>query len=709
MPSVRNAISVLLALHTVLTVAFLPLVPPTAAMTGGWVVGGAVVLLSAGASAWVLRGGTGVTFNRLLGLAYLGLVAPMALQLLSGQSLPYQLLYLVWVGAGSVQPARRAFAYLAALAVASLLPFLLGQVSGDLTEAIAWTVLFTALGLVLTVYVSYVRRQRLELRTGERHARALASAATQRVRDLQWVTDATLVHLPLEELLDSLLGRIVEAMGVDHGAVLLYDERGTHLRQSASSGTVPDDLLPGAAVSASFPSKVVGERRPVTIRELQSDGPLEDFLLQAGFTSVLGVPLLSGETVLGVLFVATSGLRRFLDDDASFLQLVGDRVALAAERSRLFESQRHIAATLQRSLLPGALPTIPDVEIAVRYLPGGAGIDVGGDWYDVIDLRDGQIALAIGDVVGRGLAAATLMGRLRTALQAYALEDHEPAAVLERLHRLLEEQADDAIATVLYLVLNPAEGTAVIANAGHLPPLLRKPDGTTRYLMGPKSPPLGALPYARYEQYSVTIGREFTLMLFTDGLVEQRGSSLSERLEELRQAVCGSPPRPEALCDAAISALLGRHDFNEHPLGDDVALIALMLEPLPEEGFSLDLPAEPEVLATLRAAIDRWLRTTEADERDAYAIKAATVEACANAIEHAYRPGDAALRIEGNCSEDEVSLTVRDFGEWRDQRGEERGRGIFLMKRLMDFADVEPSEQGTTVRLSRRLGDSRSL
>lgn len=419
---------------------------------------------------------------------------------------------------------------------------------------------------------------------------------------------------------------------------------------------------------------------------------------------MLGVPLLVGDQILGVLYVATRSRRRFTDGDASFLQLVGDRVALAVERTRMFEDERHIAGTLQRSLLGDVLPVIPDAAMAVRYVPGGAGMEVGGDWYDVIDLRDGKVGLVIGDVVGRGLRAASLMGKLRTALQAYALEGHAPAAVLERLHHLLEGQAKDAIATVLYLVLDADKRTVDIANAGHLPPLVRDEDNTAHYLPVAQSPPLAAVPYARYEERQAKIAPASTVILFTDGLVERRGESLQVGLDNLCRAVEAGPAEPEALCEAAVARL-----EDAGALEDDVALLAYKLEPFPEGGFSLDFPAEPEVLAMVRRVIERWLGQAPASASDIYAIKAATIEACANAIEHAYRPGDAAFRVETARSGADVSVTVTDFGEWREPRGDGRGRGLGLMEALMDSTDVARTVEGSRVALRRRVGERQAL
>jgi serine phosphatase RsbU (regulator of sigma subunit)/anti-sigma regulatory factor (Ser/Thr protein kinase) len=704
MPSVRNAVAVLLALYTLLTLAFLPLAPPTAVTNAGWLAGGAVAGTTGLAAIWALRGRRSVTFNRLFALAYVMVAATVLLQWLAGRTIPYQLLFLVCVGCGAIHPARRALAFLAALAVAAVLPFALAHIaSGDLTEGVAWTVLFLAVGLVLTAYVSYVRRQRLTLHTGERQARALAAAAGQRVRELQWITDATLAPQPLSALLSEVLERIVPALGVDHAAVLLLSEEGDRLAYAATRGSPRVALEAPLPAERGFARSVLRDRRPVALEQLGRDGDFEALLMAEGLRSLLAVPLFVADTILGVLYVATFAGRRFVEEDASFLQLVGARVALSVERSRLFESQHEIAETLQRSLLPDVLPKLPHAAMAARYLPGGAGVDVGGDWYDVIKLRDGRIALSIGDVVGRGLEAATLMSRIKVALEAYAFEGHEPAVVIERLHELVEGRGTEAIATVLYLVLDRENGTAVISNAGHLPPLLRKADGSTEYLIGVQAPPLGALPYARFEQYVAEVGREFDLLLFTDGLVEQRTSRMSDRLELLRQVVEAGPPDPESLCDSTVETMLETDGGAADSLRDDVALLAVSFEAAPDEGFDLEISAEPHELATIRSALDHWLKGIRADPSDIYAVKLATGEACANAIEHAYRPRDAAIHVEARCSEGEVVMKIRDEGKWREPRGEDRGRGLLLMRQLMNSARIETSDYGTTVHLRRRL------
>jgi anti-sigma regulatory factor (Ser/Thr protein kinase) len=304
----------------------------------------------------------------------------------------------------------------------------------------------------------------------------------------------------------------------------------------------------------------------------------------------------------------------------------------------------------------------------------------------------------MGDVVGRGVRAAALMGKLRTSLEAYAFDGHSPEDVVERLHSLMERQHRADMATLLYVVIQPDRLSLELTSAGHLPMLVREPGGAAHFVARGTSPPLGALPFVRFQSSRVEIEPGSALILFTDGLVEVRGTSIELRLENLRRIVETGPSDPEALCDLLLSEMLGRDEPQ-----DDVALLVLSVSRLPSQGFALDLPAEPEALSSVRHALDRWLSDAGTSRKDVHAIKVACGEACANAIEHAYRPGDAAFRIEASRADREVLITVRDFGGWREPRGTDRGRGLPMMEALMDSVQVDPSSQGTTVQLRRRL------
>jgi serine phosphatase RsbU (regulator of sigma subunit)/anti-sigma regulatory factor (Ser/Thr protein kinase) len=700
LPSSRNATAVLVALHGLLIMVLLPLFPPTEGLgaAAGWVLalGGAVINVVT--AVWLLRARQ-VRFGRMLAVAYAGIAQLVLLQFLAQTVLPYQVLMLVWVGAGAVQPPRRALPLLGALLAATLAPIAIGEPAAEARDLIGRALLFAAIGLVLIAYVAYVRAQRVLLRGQEQDARADALAAAKRVRDLQWITDAALPHVGLQDLLDQLLNRIVQVFGADQGAILLRGDDGSRLELHVSHGVPPDlERDHYRSIADRLAGRLASSRRPVTLERSEARGALESLLASADMQSVLGLPLILDGQLLGVLYVGTRTPRPFSEDDAALLQLVGDRVALAVDRARLFEQERHIAETLQRSLLPEQLPQIPGLEVAVRYLPAGAGMEVGGDWFDMLELGDGHVVLAMGDVVGRGVRAAALMGKLRTALEAYAFDGRSPEEVVQRLHSLMERQHRAEMATLLYVAIKPERESAELASAGHMPLLIRGPQGDTQFAARDTSPPLGALPFVRFDSMSVDIEKGSTLLLFTDGLVEVRGTSIEVRLDELRRIVEAGPNDPEDLCDAVLERMLGDHEPQ-----DDVALLVLSVAPLPALGFTLDLPAEPEALSSVRQSLDRWLTEAGTSRRDVHAIKVACGEACANAIEHAYRPGDAAFRIEASRRDSEVLITVRDFGGWRQPRGTDRGRGLPLMEALMDSVHVDPSSDGTTVRLRRML------
>jgi serine phosphatase RsbU (regulator of sigma subunit)/anti-sigma regulatory factor (Ser/Thr protein kinase) len=696
----RNAVAVLSAIHGVLVLLLLPLSPPNEAVgdIAGWAIALAGVGVNFGAALWLLNERRQVSFDSLLLLTYAGAGQLLVMQLLAQAVLPYQLLMLVWVGASGVQPTRRALLLLAVLLAAMLAPIAVGPSTVGDRNLIGRAFLFATIGLVLIAYVAYVRVQRVRLVSQESDARAEATAAAKRVRDLQWITDAALTPVGLQDLLDQLLDRVVRVFAAEEGAILLSADGGSALELRAARGLATGTGRSGERAIRTLAARIARAREAAAF-EVDGDHSLGSDGTDA--QSVLGVPLMVDRRLLGVLYVGTHVRRRFVEDDVALLQLVGDRVALAVDRARRFERERHIAETLQRSLLPEKLPRIPGTEGAARYLPAGAGTEVGGDWYEMLELPDGRIVLAMGDVVGRGVRAAALMGKLRTSLEAYALDGRQPAEVVERLHSVMERQHPAEMATLLYVSLDLDRQRASLANAGHLAPIVRAADGRSRYVGGEVSPPLGAVPYARFRESHFDIGPDSTLLLFTDGVVEQQGENVEVRLEELRRSVEAAPSAPDALCDFVLRRMLSRPKRQ-----DDVALLALRLSPLPRKGFELDLPAEPEVLSSVRTALERWLDRAPISHEDAYAIKVACGEACANAVEHAYDPGDAAFRMEASRSGDEIVIAVRDFGTWREPRGSDRGRGLALMEALMDSVDVTPSSGGTTVRLTRRLKPS---
>ena len=365
-------------------------------------------------------------------------------------------------------------------------------------------------------------------------------------------------------------------------------------------------------------------------------------------------------------------------------------------------TERKRADVLRQSFVPERLPDIPGLKVAARFVPGGAGVDIGGDWYDVVETEHGKIGIAIGDVAGRGIPAASLMAQLRNALRAYAFEAHAPATALEHLNRLAWIRDGIVMATLIYLVLDPDTGRVQLSSAGHLPPLHLRSDGTTEYLDGGRSVPLGVSGSIKHTEAEYVLDPGSTLLLYTDGLVEKRTAAIDAGLDQLAAAVSGAHEEDlERLCDRLLAMVGGAED--------DVALLAIRPTPIATGRLELTMPAEPTELGSLRRALRRWLEQCDAGEEESYDIIVACNEACANAIEHAYGPGDASVRIDAALAGDEVAITVRDCGRWREARADGDGRGLHLIETLMDSVDIVSSPQaGTEVSMTRRIKRSRN-
>ena len=375
-------------------------------------------------------------------------------------------------------------------------------------------------------------------------------------------------------------------------------------------------------------------------------------------------------------------------------------MALAIDHARVYEREHRIAETLQRSLLPERLPQLPGLEVAASYQPAAAEAEVGGDWYDVLPVPGGAVGLVMGDVAGKGLAAASMVGRLRSALRAYVLEGHPPARVVGQLNRLISTEAEDSqMATLLFVVVDPAEGRLRWVNAGHLPPLLVVGEQMPHFVEGGSSVPLGVLPFPDYQEVSIRMEPGSTVILYTDGLVERPGEHIDVGLGRLATLVRDAPPDPQQICDHLLRELV--------PGGaaDDVALLALRSLPM-EDRFRIEFPAEPESLASMRALLRRWLRHAESSDREIAEVITACGEAATNAIEHAGGGGRTPFELSAALEGRMIEIAVRDFGAWRPPRDGDQGRGLELMRALMDEVEVTPSSSGTTVRLSRKLDAS---
>lgn len=389
------------------------------------------------------------------------------------------------------------------------------------------------------------------------------------VQSLQRVTEAALAYLDLDDLLSELLDRTTEILDVDTAAILLFEEDRRALVARAAKG-LEEEVERGFTlpVGAGFAGRIAATKQPVVVEDLDNS-PIEivnPLMRQKGVRSLLGVPLIVEGRLVGVLHIGTLERRDFDSDDIHLLRTVGDRVALAIEHRRLMEL-RTAARHLQQRLLPQALPEIPELDLAARYLPAEAG--VGGDWYDVIVLPSGRVGVAIGDVVGKGAQAAAYMGELRSALRAYALEELAPAPALAKLARFVD-LIRGQMATLVYGIIDPGESRMRIARAGHPYPLLVHPERGATYLTSGGGPPLGVVEVDSFPEQESAIEAGSTLLLYTDGLVERQGERIRDPESALAETASASPLDPETLCDNVIGRFV-----RGQPSKDDVALLAV--------------------------------------------------------------------------------------------------------------------------------------
>ena len=415
-----------------------------------------------------------------------------------------------------------------------------------------------------------------------------------------------------------------------------------------------------------------------------------------GPSSWISVPLTARGRTFGAMCVIATGSRpAYGPPDVEIAEELARRAALAIDNARLYEVERDVAETLQRSLLPQRMPDLPGIGIAARYSPARP-MPVGGDWYDVFELAHGAVGLVMGDVAGRGVAAAAIMGRLRNALRAYALDGHPPAAVVRRLNRLME---NGEMATLLYAVFDPVTSVIRFVRAGHPPLLVVAPDGTVAYLEG-GSPVLGIHGFGDYAEHEAVIEPGSTLLLYTDGLVELRDRHIDERLDRLAQCAAEGQARDlEGMLAHLLEAMLPAS-----AAADDVALLAIRPSPLDVGELRLRMSTDSTTPRRLRTALGRWLDANGAAPGEGPEIVLACSEAVANAIEHAYGPDGGVVELVARRAHDDVAITVKDRGRWRPPRPSDHGRGRLLMESLMDEVTTDAGRDGTTVTMRRRIG-----
>jgi anti-anti-sigma factor len=415
-----------------------------------------------------------------------------------------------------------------------------------------------------------------------------------------------------------------------------------------------------------------------------------------GTAGGVALPLTAGGPVIGAIGIGFTGERRLSATERATLLALAEQCGQALDRARLYRAQQRIAETLQRNLLPQQLPGLDRLALAARYLPGAAGTQAGGDWYDVVALDETCVAIAVGDVVGQGPAAAAVMGQLRSALSTALLTGNSPAEALELLDRFAARLPGATASTAACLVLDWGRGRIRWARAGHPPPLLLSA-GRTRFLAEEGAGTVLGVPGRRpYTEGTAEIEPGDVLLLYTDGLVERRSESLDEGLGRLAAAV----RRHGAEAPDRLASLLLHEILADTDQPDDVALIAARLVPPPLE---LRLPADPAQLAGLRRAVLAWATDVGVGEDTLDDLQLAVGEAVANAVEHAYRgqtPGACTVRL-ARGPDGAIESRIEDFGTWRPVPADAgfRGRGLLLIRRLAEDVTVDQGpDGGTTIR-----------
>jgi serine phosphatase RsbU (regulator of sigma subunit) len=398
--------------------------------------------------------------------------------------------------------------------------------------------------------------------------------AQDRLQQLETIIGTPAAHLGLTELLTGTLRRLREVMGVDTATVLRYQHSGRQLVAFAAAG-IEEEVHQGVRVplGSGFAGRVAAERAPVIIDHVDESTVVNSLLWERGLHSLLGVPMLAGADLVGVLHVGSVESRQFGESEVATLQLVADRLALAIQMEAL-EENRTATMALQRSLLPASLPEIPGMAFGARYVPG-AETGLGGDWYDLFSLPGDRLGVVMGDVSGHGLDAAVIMGRLRSALRAYALDSESPAEVLAKLDRKANHFEHGSMATVAYGIIGPGRETLTLSLAGHLPPVVAFPGEAGRLADLRPDPPIGLTigePERRTSVLDLPPGA--VVAFYTDGLVERRDRPVDVGMERLAEVVQAN--EPERVCARIMAAMIGNQAAQ-----DDVALLAIQRVAVP--------------------------------------------------------------------------------------------------------------------------------
>ncbi|MFF5760524.1 SpoIIE family protein phosphatase [Streptomyces longwoodensis] len=544
-----------------------------------------------------------------------------------------------------------------------------------------------------------------------RQEAALDDARSQQTNVVQLATAALAHARTVQDVIDVLkdthglthLGATSLVMGlVEAGRIRLVAE-------GPAGSFVPGTLV--TRIDEPYPmSEVVRTLRPRFIEspeEFAAGYPiLWPHLTDLAITSAAYLPLIVQARPIGAMGLLYSDRSGFTPEERNILVALGSSIAQSLQRAMFYEEEQDIAQGLQQAMLPRTIPSVPGADVAVRYraatIGGSAGRDIGGDWYDLIPLPGGRVGAVIGDVQGHDTHAAAVMGQLRIVLRAYAAEGHTPATVMARASVFLHELDTDRFATCLYAEADLATGVVQVVRAGHIDPLLRAPDGGCRRVPVPGGLPLGLSAEFGTLEYPVgtlELDPGHTLLLCTDGLVEQPGADLDDGMRALASLIATGPDDVRDLADRLIEVA------DERGGDDDVALLLLRRrgQDTPQPGGRLQqhvAPGDPEALTharhMIRAATRAWGARERADE-----IELVADELITNALMHTEGAAIVTLRVL-SAADRRLRVEVEDSSSALPRRREAgesgvSGRGLLLVDLLADVWGVEARGGGKCV------------
>ncbi len=531
-------------------------------------------------------------------------------------------------------------------------------------------------------------------------------AATRRTAQMRELTGALAEAITVQDVVKAVADRVLPPFGAT-GLIILFVE-GDHLRPAGAIGYDPDfvDDICHFPMTDRYPiPRTIRERAPIFI---SSKAEYLDYFPHLADVPVRGrknawafLPMIVSGHAFGVCVISFDQAREFSGEERSLLTALSGLLAQTLERARLFDAEHNRAQELQRALLPRALPSLPAVTAAARYLPAGKDMEVGGDWYDVIPLSCERVALVIGDVMGHGLTEAAIMGRLRTAVHTLADLELPPDELLTHLNDLVIKFGDYFYATCLYAVYDPTTRVCAFSSAGHPPPAIVHPDGTVQFAKGQPNPPLGAAS-PPFDMVEMHVPEETLLALYTDGLVESPSRDIDRGMACLAETLAdGSrrPPRPhrdqsltdrgdggpalqdeclESLCDAVTDALMPPR----HASSDDAALLVARTHSLGDDAVaSWCLPEDPRAAGQARRLVHDQLAAWDLDGLS-MTTELLVSELIGNVVRHARGPIHLRLLRSRSliCEVSDGSLTTPRIR--RASETDEGGRGLQLVAAL---------------------------